>query len=371
MNNIDYDHPFITFMIPVFNGAELVSDAINSVLSQPCKDFQILILDDGSTDETYEVCKQYENQYPEVTLISHKNMGLGKNRNEGFRFVKGESIIFLDHDDLIIPNFYTNETRDFIKFCFDEGINVIVPARLRCNLSASYSFKEKNKKSGVFPGEKASWWVEHEFATLIYNFNSLKKNKLVFSETRPEMETIFRHRAVYCSPRVLFTNSFWFAIRRENPKQITKNWNKLDVLKVRINEYKKLFQWHVEHGSNNDILLNNQKEIRRAEEDYVLGLLELQNEEEAILEYRDHKELFDEISDKYERMFRYLSDGHKFQYGIRLQALRCMNLANRLAHKTCLFIRMMTSTRKTSSYIMSADKQIKIYRYLKRVVLDD
>lgn len=233
-------HPFLSVLLPVYNGEKFLSCAIESVLNQPCRDLELLVLDDGSTDSTEMISLSYAAQDDRVRYFRHPNYGLGKNRNIGIPYLRGKIVIFLDHDDLLLPYFYTDGFVAFAESCLAHGIGAIVPARVMCNERAELGYLDKNSREGVFKGPEASWWVEHEFASLIYSNDLIQRRKLMFSETKPEMETIFRHKAVLYSETVLFTNSFYFSVRRSSSSQITKNWNRFATAKVRLSEYKLL-----------------------------------------------------------------------------------------------------------------------------------
>lgn len=87
-------------IIPVFNKAETIAESIKSVLSQTEKDFELIIVNDGSSDKLHEVLKDF----PSITILNQKNGGVSVARNTGIREAKGDYICFLDADDLWLPN---------------------------------------------------------------------------------------------------------------------------------------------------------------------------------------------------------------------------------------------------------------------------
>jgi glycosyltransferase involved in cell wall biosynthesis len=94
--------PKVSVIIPTYNRAQLISRTINSVLVQTFKDFEILVVDDASTDHTRQVVKQIEDR--RIRFISHqKNRGGSAARNTGIKASKGEYIGFLDDDDEWLP----------------------------------------------------------------------------------------------------------------------------------------------------------------------------------------------------------------------------------------------------------------------------
>ena len=87
----------VSVIIPTYNRANLVTEAINSVLMQSCKDIEIIVIDDGSTDNTSKVLKTFGDR---IRYIKQKNMGAGAARNRGLKEANGKYIAFLDSDDI-------------------------------------------------------------------------------------------------------------------------------------------------------------------------------------------------------------------------------------------------------------------------------
>lgn len=94
--------PRVSVVIPSFNMGELLSDAIESVLHQTYKSYEIIIVDDGSTDNTREIAEKYLAKG--VRYHQQKNQGVAAARNAGIRLSKGEFVAFLDADDLWLPD---------------------------------------------------------------------------------------------------------------------------------------------------------------------------------------------------------------------------------------------------------------------------
>ena len=90
----------ISVIIPCFNQAEFLGEAIDSALAQSVENLEVIVINDGSTDKTQEVAQRR----PEITFISQENRGLAKARNRGFRECHGDYIVFLDADDQLGPN---------------------------------------------------------------------------------------------------------------------------------------------------------------------------------------------------------------------------------------------------------------------------
>jgi glycosyltransferase involved in cell wall biosynthesis len=95
----DIDQPLISVIIPSFNHAHFLHDAINSVKNQSYKNTEIVVVDDGSTDNTKELIVDF----PDVKYVYQSNQGLSAARNTGIKNSNGEYLVFLDADDFLFP----------------------------------------------------------------------------------------------------------------------------------------------------------------------------------------------------------------------------------------------------------------------------
>ena len=96
----------ITFsvIIPIYNVEAFLKECIDSVLQQTYKDYEIILVDDGSTDESGAIADTYARNYPGINVIHRNNGGLSAARNTGIEAAKGRYIIFVDSDDYIDKN---------------------------------------------------------------------------------------------------------------------------------------------------------------------------------------------------------------------------------------------------------------------------
>ena len=90
------DKPLVSVIIPTFNRANVIKRAVNSVLDQTFKDFECIVVDDGSTDETESVLQEFANK---IKVIKTENKGVSAARNLGAKLAEGRYIAFLDSDD--------------------------------------------------------------------------------------------------------------------------------------------------------------------------------------------------------------------------------------------------------------------------------
>lgn len=98
--------PKISIIIPVYQSRSYLSQCLNSVLEQSFTDWEMILIDDGSTDGSGELCDQYATFSNRICVIHHKNAGLSVARNMGLDHASGEYIAMIDSDDILLDSDY-------------------------------------------------------------------------------------------------------------------------------------------------------------------------------------------------------------------------------------------------------------------------
>ena len=96
-------NPLVTVLMPVFNGEVFLKIAIDSILNQTFSNFELLIIDDFSTDDTLAILKSYNDKRIKV-IENEKNIGVTKSLNRGLKIARGKYIARMDADDVIHPD---------------------------------------------------------------------------------------------------------------------------------------------------------------------------------------------------------------------------------------------------------------------------
>lgn len=94
----------LSVIIPVYNKAEYINDCIESLLKQDFNNFEIVAIDDGSTDESGDLCDKWAEKDQRIQVIHKENGGVTAARRMGVESAKGEYIVFVDADDKLLPN---------------------------------------------------------------------------------------------------------------------------------------------------------------------------------------------------------------------------------------------------------------------------
>ena len=106
--------PLISIIMPCYNQAKYIGEAIDSVLSQTFTNWELVIVDDGSTDDSYSIMKEYAGRDERILYIHQENQGLSAARNEGIKCSHGKYILPLDADDFIHKD-YIGEAVDVLE----------------------------------------------------------------------------------------------------------------------------------------------------------------------------------------------------------------------------------------------------------------
>ena len=149
MNN----NPAVSVVMSVYNAELYLEDAIESILNQTYKDFEFIIINDGSTDSSLEIIKKYSKKDERIIVVSRDNKGIVYSLNEGIRLAKGEYIARMDADDISL-DFRFEQQLNFIKknsldicggsyLLINEvgnirGLNIVTSSHIFCTLSMMF-----------------------------------------------------------------------------------------------------------------------------------------------------------------------------------------------------------------------------------------
>lgn len=135
-----FQSPFFTVIIPVYNKEHFIENTLNAVCNQTFQDFEIIVINDGSTDSSKDIITRFLSD--KIKLVDQSNQGVSSARNLGIKLAQGEYIAFLDADDLWQVNFLESLHQTIIKYpnykVFATAIEIETPYRL---ISANYNLQ--------------------------------------------------------------------------------------------------------------------------------------------------------------------------------------------------------------------------------------
>ena len=95
----------LSIVVPVHRAEKHINFCLNSIINQDYRDFELLLIDDGSPDQSGKICDQYAKQDKRIQVLHKPNGGVSSARNAGIEMAKGEYILFVDSDDYIEPDY--------------------------------------------------------------------------------------------------------------------------------------------------------------------------------------------------------------------------------------------------------------------------
>ena len=113
--------PLISVIIPVYNVEKYLNQCLDSVINQTYKNLEIVLINDGSTDKSGEICDYYSQKDDRITVIHKENGGQALARNIALEMIKGEVVAFVDSDDWIDPDMYS----DMMSFMLEKNLDVV------------------------------------------------------------------------------------------------------------------------------------------------------------------------------------------------------------------------------------------------------
>lgn len=184
-------NPSVSVIVPVYNGGKTIEHCIQSILNQTYKNIYIIVIDDGSTDNTEKILNKYKNN-SKIIILKEKNSGVSHARNVGLEKVKTDLISFVDSDDYIEPNFIKNMVDSLYTSSTDmciTGVNYIYSDVVRLS----------NYKKEIINKYDKSFWntVLKSNGPMGFIWNKLwktsviKKNNITFDEDIKISEDLF------------------------------------------------------------------------------------------------------------------------------------------------------------------------------------
>lgn len=221
----------ISVIIPVYNVEEYLRECVDSVLSQTYENYEIILIDDGSTDNSGKICDEYAGNN-KITVVHKENGGLSDTRNKGLELAKGEYIYFLDSDDFIVPETFeelvsaiTKSNADFVFFDSlsfeDEGRNYDIEQRYV--RKKDYSTQKGEGCLGELLRNK-----DYHSAVQMYMYKStfLRLNSLWFLKGIIYEDSLFTYQSFSLAERVTHVKKNLYCRRYRGNSIMTSKKNK-------------------------------------------------------------------------------------------------------------------------------------------------
>lgn len=216
----------VSVVVPVYNSEKYIGKCLDSILNQTYNDFEILIINDGSKDNSQQVIDEYKTKFPDKIISIHqKNKGVAITRNESIKKANGQYIMFVDNDDFLDRDYIETFVSEIEKGSFD----IVLGGYRRTN--------ENNKIIKSLKLQDTEWskfmimapWAK------IYRKKYLLENNIEFLSVNIGEDIYFNLKAILMSERIKIIDYIgynWFFNTKSVSNTTQKNIQQLDVYKL-------------------------------------------------------------------------------------------------------------------------------------------
>lgn len=248
----------VSIIVPIYNTERYLDKCIQSILNQTYKNFELILINDGSTDNSIDICNHYKISDDRIVVIDKENTGSSDSRNIGIDKAKGKYICFVDSDDWIDPNMIY----DKVKLIKEKNVDFIISGLsidtvdINGNIKVhknNYIYSEWNTEEllrnniiKLFPQA-----LINSSCNKLYNLELIKSNNIKFPSTNIGEDTLFNLSIIKKANGVIITDKIYYHyMKYENITTLTrriipdayeryiyihkeminifKSWNKLD-----------------------------------------------------------------------------------------------------------------------------------------------
>lgn len=200
---MDVQPPLVSIIVPVYNAGQYLDACIQSIIRQTWLRWELLIVDDGSTDGSAAICDGYAEQDPRITVIHKNNEGVSRARNEGLNMARGDYVVFVDADDLLPSNSLElrMEQRD--------GVDLVIAGYRIINESNDIIEETANQEKKIWPQETAikNVIVSGDIGYQGYSVNKLFRRDIILKfNLRFDDRVAYNEDRLFCVSYVLKCN---------------------------------------------------------------------------------------------------------------------------------------------------------------------
>ncbi len=192
----------ISFIVPVYNMEQYVIKCLDSIVNQTRKDFEIIVINDGSKDDSERIIGEYAKKHSQhITVISQENHGIGYTRNKGIELARGKYITFIDSDDAIEPDF----CEKMIGEMESRGLDLVVSdyyETYETSKNKSYFKIAEFDDTNLIDSPKLLFDINTSPWNKIYKVDLLRQYNIVFPEKKKYEDVIFVVKYLCVAKRV-------------------------------------------------------------------------------------------------------------------------------------------------------------------------
>lgn len=241
---VDRDHqPMLSIIVPVYNTQKYLNQCLSSILNQAFQDFELIVINDGSTDSSLKIIKEFQSKDDRIVLIDNKlpSGNPGTPRNQGIEIAKGRYLGFVDSDDWVAPDFFETLVKtaqiNYADIVFSGGFTNVHDREVNVRRYVKTSFNDKN--SGLYKyHESFMIWDK------IYNASLIKNLNIRLGETKAAVDVPFIFKSYYYLRNAAFCdNLVGYNYRRESDSSVTVKYRKSSNCNFELVAYELVNDW--------------------------------------------------------------------------------------------------------------------------------
>ena len=243
MNNPN--SPFFSIIIPAYNVGQYIEECIESILMQTFTDVEIIVVNDGSTDETLVKIERLSYKYQQIKIFTQSNKGLSATRNYAIRIAHGKYLIFLDGDDMLAENalqhcFQILTTKNFPKVMLNRALYMTISGNVLFPSSEYYPGIEKKSLTKQFAMCYLKGHIQPWACSYVCDRNHILENNLLFEEKLLHEDELWSPLVFLSVTQMSFNSNYLFKYRQNRDGSISKNFSEINAInKLKVIE--KLF----------------------------------------------------------------------------------------------------------------------------------
>lgn len=236
----------ISVIIPVYNSDKYIEKCLNSILCQSYKFLEIIIINDGSTDKSHEICQKFIKKYKNIKYISQENNGVSNARNRGIKEATGKYIAFIDSDDTIPQNYFEVLINNLINNAADLSIVSILDSNGNESVSVDMivDFENSDNRTKIDFFELNKLFLLYPPYAKLYRSKIIKKYKIEFPKKISYGEDlIFNCNYLMKTNRITYSNKSTYYYCRDNNNSLSQKFrnDRFANELILCDELKKLF----------------------------------------------------------------------------------------------------------------------------------
>ena len=214
----------VSIIVPVYNVEQYLDKCINSILNQTFRDFELILVDDGSTDNSGDICDKYKKIDNRITVIHKKNAGLSSARNTGLKYSKGEYIGFIDSDDYIDKDMYNK----LYNVCKENNCDISV-CKFGHEIDGKYIRTQEDQYVKIMNNHEG---MEELFKGILYRFSSCNKlykatvfKEITFPEGRIHEDLSTTYRLFSNANKIAYINYIGYIYVKRSNSILTSSYS--------------------------------------------------------------------------------------------------------------------------------------------------